>query len=147
MGDASFARTLSEFDNTSARTRLEQLAIEIGAINDKKRGWQEAWEIEMKRTNDPELEKPLELRAFNKQLGPLYSEKEDILRRFPHLEAEYGGKKRKQGASPLSASRSWDKAARKAKKKSNHETNLARRREEDRARARGGTGSGSKKGR
>ena len=101
--------------------------------------------ITVKRTHDPELEKPAELRALNKKLGPLYGEKEDILRRFPHLEAEYGGKKRKQGASPLGVSRSVDKAERKAKKKANHEKNLARRRDEDRARARGGTGKGGKK--
>jgi len=142
----NMASLMDESDGSSARTRLESLMVEIGALNDKKRGWQEAWEIEVKRTNDHELEKPPELRALNKQLGPLYGEKEDILRRFPHLEAEYGGKKRqKSGQSPLGVSRSVDKAERKAKKKANHEKNLARRREEDRARARGGTGGGGKK--
>ena len=55
----------------------EALALEIGALNDKKRGWQEAWEVEFKRIGDPTLEKPPELRAFNKQLGPLYGKQDD----------------------------------------------------------------------
>jgi hypothetical protein len=127
-----------ENDSSLARVRLEALALEISALNDKKRGWQHAWEIEVKRTGDPNLEKPLELRALNKQLGPLYGEKENLLQRFPHLQAEYGGKRQVKRPE-----RSID-PARAARKKANHERNLERRREEDRKRAHGGTGGGNR---
>jgi hypothetical protein len=142
MENTSF---LGESDSTSARTRLEQLMIEIGAINDRKRPWQEYWQKENEKLGY-ETDKPPELRALNKQLGPLYGEKEDLLRRFPHLEAEYGGKKKSGPVkSPLGAANPISKRERAARKKANHEANLARRREEDRARARGGTGGGGKK--
>jgi hypothetical protein len=127
-------------DSSLARVRLEALALEISALNDKKRGWQEAWEIESKRQGDPQLEKPTELLALTKRLGPLYGAREDLLERFPHLQAEYGGKRRgkkQEGLSRSSASPEV-KAERKARKKLNHERNLARRREEDRQRAHGG---------
>jgi len=134
-----------ENDSSLARVRLEALALEISALNDKKRGWQNAWEVEVQRTGDPNLEKPVELRALNKQLGPLYGEKSDLLERFPHLQAEYGGKRQvKREVTPSRFSEA-ERAERAARKKQNHERNLARRREEDRARARGGTGGGGKK--
>lgn len=140
--DENMRDLLGETDSVAARKRLDALAIEIGALNDQKRGWQTAWEVEARRSGDPNLEKPPELRALNKRLGPLYGEKEDLLRRFPHLEAEYGGKKKSAERSPLGGARDLES---KARKKANHERNLARRREEDRARARGGTGGGNKK--
>lgn len=132
---------LDQNDSSMARQELEKLALDIGVLNDQKRGWQKAWEGEVARTGDQTLEKPPELRAINKQLGPLYGRREDLLRRFPHLEAEYGGKKR----TPPPVRTVTDSAARQeraARKKANHERNLARRREEDRARAHGGKGGG-----
>ena len=134
-----------ENDSSLARVRLEALALEISALNDKKRGWQKAWEVESQRQGDPNLEKPPELRALNKQLGPLYGQKEDLLRQFPHLQAEYGGKRRVKQEMRVSPVSTEVKAERAARKKLNHERNLSRRRDEDRARAHGGTGGGSKK--
>jgi len=143
----TMASLLGESNNSSAsaRTRLEQLALDIGAVNDRKRPWAEYWQKENEKVGY-ETEKPPELRALNRLLGPLYSEKEDLLRRFPHLEAEYGGKKKSGPTkSSLSSTSIIDRRERAARKKANHEKNLARRREEDRARARGGTGGGGKK--
>jgi hypothetical protein len=135
-----------EEDSALARQELEKLKVDIDVLNDQKRGWQKAWEGEVARTGDQTLEKPPELRALNKQLGPLYGRREDLLRRFPHLEAEYGGKKRTQQAAPtLTVFNSATKRERAERKRANHERNLARRREEDRARARGGRGGGGKK--
>jgi hypothetical protein len=134
-----------ENDSSLARVRLEALALEISALNDKKRGWQNAWEVESQRMGDPNLEKPVELRALNKQLGPLYGEKSDLLERFPHLQAEYGGKRQVKHVPTTTVANATVKAERAARKRQNHERNLARRREEDRARARGGTGGGGKK--
>ena len=133
-----------ENDSSLARVRLEALALEISALNDKKRGWQNAWEVEVQRTGDKDLEKPVELRALNKQLGPLYGEKEDLLRQFPHLQAEYGGKRQVKHVPVLTVANSAAKAERAARKKANHERNLARRREEDRKRAHGGRSGGGK---
>ena len=133
-----------ENDSSLARVRLEALALEISALNDKKRGWQTAWEVEVQRTGDKDLEKPAELRALNKQLGPLYGQKEDLLRQFPHLQAEYGGKRQVKREPTTTVANSTVKAERAARKKANHERNLARRREEDRKRAHGGRSGGGK---
>jgi hypothetical protein len=133
-----------ENDSSMARVQLEALALEISALNDKKRGWQQAWEIESQRQGDPNLEKPPELRALNKQLGPLYGRKEDLLRQFPHLQAEYGGKRQIKREPLSTVANSVVKKERAARKKANHERNLERRREEDRKRAHGGTGGGNR---
>jgi hypothetical protein len=87
------------------RKRLESLAIEIGAYNDEKAALMRAWEGEKERLNDPLMEKPPELKRVNRALGALYGEKEDILRDYPHLEREFGSRKRgSMRESPLGTS-------------------------------------------
>lgn len=127
------------------RQQMEDLLLRINHLNDQKSGWQKAWEIERDRQHDPNLEKPPELLILNKQLGPLYGMKEDLLREHPYLENEYGGKKRRSGKSPLGGSpiAQLNKAAKKMRYLANREVKRLENRQ--RAQQRGsGRGSGKK---
>jgi len=105
------------------RKQMENLLLQISILNDQKRDWQKAWEGEKKRQGDPHLEKPLELIVINKKLGPLYGAKEDLIRQYPFLEAEYGGRKKTATKiSPLHVPKTQaEKAAKKARYLANRE--------------------------
>jgi len=120
--------------NSDARQQLESLRGKIDALNSRKSLTLTAWEGEKKRRpDDMDLQfMPEEIKAINKILFNLYSERDDILKSHPELKDEYGGIKKKQGKSPLNVTKS---STSKIAKKQHHEANLARRREEDRARA------------
>lgn len=105
------------------RDEMVSLQQQIDVVNGRKSGWQRAWEEEKKR--DPYAEKPPELVAFNKELGPLYTEKDELLKTYPELVAEFGGKKRKEKTTPtgfgfrttLMQAGDKQRSARNAKKK------------------------------
>jgi hypothetical protein len=87
------------------RKRLEQLTLDINILNSEKAAVERAWQGEKERLNDPEMERPEELKTLNRRLGPLYGEKEDLLRDHPQFEADFGGKKKSAfKESPLGSS-------------------------------------------
>lgn len=124
------------------RAIIEDLMIRIGALNDEKSAIIRAWEGEKIRQNEPDLDKPPELIRLNKQLKVWYGMKDDILKRSPHLEKDFGGKRKTLGKSPLGTSpkKKENKEIRKARYLANREA----RRQENRQRA-SQRGAGGKK--
>lgn len=119
----------------SIRDQLESLNSQIETLQYRKQPILRAWEGEKIRQGDPDLPKPADLKQMNKQLYYLYTERDAYLERNPSLKKEFGSSKKSSGPSPL-GERGGSDIERKARKKANHEANLARRREEDRERSR-----------
>lgn len=105
------------------RDEMVELQKQIDVLNSRKASWQKAYEIEKEK--DPDYPMPEELRAFNKQLGPLYGLKDALLEEHPELAGEFGGKKKRKENTPTGfAARTaamqlgdQQRAARNAKKK------------------------------
>lgn len=80
------------------RDEMVELQAQIDILNNRKAEWQMAYEVEKQR--DPDCQMPPELRAFNKQLGPLYGLKDALLEEHPELATEFGGKKKRKENTP-----------------------------------------------
>lgn len=100
------------------REQVQAAQDEIDQLNAEKSSIQKAWEGEVERTGDPLLPKPPKLRSLNQELYHQYTYRDNLLKKYPELQAEFGtpGRKRNKQKS-FAVTRASVSAADRARRK------------------------------